>query len=255
MMKALVIDDEELARKRVVNLLEEVPGIEVVGECSNGKTAIKQINELKPDLVFLDINMKDMNGFEVLQKVTVTPKPIVIFVTAYDNYASRAFDVDAFDFLLKPFKDQRFFKTINKVLNISKAEADTNFENRVRELFRIYSEEAKLTAPTFKIPVKQGNKTVLLDPVNILYITASGYYAEIFTKDKKYVMRESLNNLDKLLDGNQFFRIHRSSIINLNHVKEIVHSEFSEIDARMSDDTLLHVSKANKKEFLEKIGM
>mgnify|MGYP002795014839 CR=1 FL=1 len=254
-MKALVIDDEELARKRVVNLLEEVPEIDVLGECSNGKTAIKQINDLKPDLIFLDINMKDMNGFEVLQKVTITPKPIVIFVTAYDNYASRAFDVDAFDFLLKPFKDQRFFKTITKVLNISKDEANTNFENRIRELFRIYSEEAKLKAPPFKIPVKQGNKTVLLDPVNILYITASGYYAEIFTKDKKYVLRESLHNLDKLLEGHHFFRIHRSAIINMDQVKEIVHSEFSEIDARMIDDTLLHVSKANKKQFLEKIGI
>ncbi|HSP40875.1 MAG TPA: LytTR family DNA-binding domain-containing protein [Gillisia sp.] len=254
-MKALVIDDEELARKRVVNLLEEVSEIKVLGECSNGKTAIKQINELKPDLIFLDINMKDMNGFEVLQKVTITPKPIVIFVTAYDNYASRAFDVDAFDFLLKPFKDQRFFKTISKVLNISKAEANINFENRVRELFRIYSEETKLSAVPFKIPVKQGNKTVLLDPVDILYITASGYYAEIFTKDKKYVLRESLQNLDKQLDSNHFFRIHRSAIINMEQVKEIVHSEFSEIDARMSDNALLHISKANKKQFLEKIGI
>ena len=254
-MKALVIDDEELARKRVVNLLEEVSEIEVLGECSNGKTAIKQINDLKPDLIFLDINMKDMNGFEVLQKVNITPKPIVIFVTAYDNYASRAFDVDAFDFLLKPFKDQRFFKTISKVLNISKAEANINFENRIRELFSIYSEEAKLMNPKVKLPVKQGNKTVLLDPVNILYITAAGYYAEIFTTDKKYVLRESLNNLDKLLDGNHFFRIHRSAIINIDQVKEIVHSEFSEIDARMSDNTLLHISKANKKQFLEKIGI
>lgn len=254
-MKALVIDDEELARKRVVNLLEEISEIEVVGECSNGKTAIKQINELKPDLIFLDINMKDMNGFEVLQKITISPKPIVIFVTAYDNYASRAFDVDAFDFLLKPFKDQRFFKTIAKVLNISKAEANINFENRIRELFRIYNEEAKLTTQPLKIPVKQGNKTVLLDPINILYITAAGYYAEIFTKDKKYVLRESLQNLNSLLDDNQFFRIHRSAIINMHHVKEIVHSEFSEIDARMSDDTLLHISKANKKQFLEKIGI
>lgn len=253
-MKALVIDDEELARKRVVNLLEEVPEIEVFGECSNGKTAIKQINELRPDLIFLDINMKDMNGFEVLQKITITPKPIVIFVTAYDDYASRAFDVDAFDFLLKPFKDQRFFKTISKVLNISKDEANINFENRIRELFRIYSEETKSTSP-FKIPVKQGNKTVLLDPVNIIYITASGYYSEIFTRDKKYVLRESLYNLDKLLDSHHFFRIHRSAIINVDHLKEIVHSEFSEIDARMSDDTLLHVSKAKKKQFLEKIGI
>lgn len=254
-MKALVIDDEELARKRVLNLLEEIPQINVLGECSNGKTAIKQINELKPDLVFLDINMKDMNGFEVLQKVTANPKPVVIFITAYDNYASRAFDVDAFDFLLKPFKDDRFYKTINKVLNISKNEADSHFEKRIKELFKIYSEEAKAGSSPAKIPVKQGNKTILIEPSNIFYIIASGYYAEIYTAGKKYVLRESLNNLEEMLDTNVFFRIHRSTIVNINHVKEIVHSEFSEIDAKMTDDKLLHISKSNKKQFLEKIGI
>ncbi|GAB2771383.1 LytR/AlgR family response regulator transcription factor [Salinimicrobium soli] len=254
-MKALVIDDEELARKRVLNLLEEVPEIEVLGECSNGKTAIKQINDHNPDLIFLDINMKDMNGFEVLQKVEISPKPIVIFVTAYDNYASRAFDVDAFDFLLKPFKDQRFFKTINKVLKTPRSEADGIFEKRIKELFRIYSEEARKKTPLSKIPVKQGNKTALIAPAEILYILASGYYAEIYTASKKHVLRESLNNLMEILDEDRFFRIHRSAIVNLDHVKEIVHSEFSEIDAKMSDDKLLHISKSNKKEFLEKIGI
>lgn len=254
-MKALVIDDEELARKRVLNLLEEVQDIEILGECSNGKTAITQINQNQPDLIFLDINMKDMNGFEVLQKIEISPKPIVIFVTAYDNYALKAFDVDAFDFLLKPFKDQRFFKTIDKVLKTSKIEADSNFEKRIIELFNLHKLRSRNENLKFKLPVKQGNKTVLLDPVNIMYITASGYYAEIFVDNKKYVLRESLNNLCELLDENSFFRIHRSSIVNLNHVKEIVHSEYSEIDARMSDDKLLHISKSHKKEFLEKIGL
>ena len=253
-MKALVIDDEELARKRVLNLLEEVPDIEVLGECSNGKTAIKQIHGLSPDLIFLDINMKDMNGFEVLQRIEITPKPIVIFVTAYDNYASRAFDVDAFDFLLKPFKDQRFFKTIDKVLKISRSEADTNFEKRIKELFNVYNKEVR-QAPPMKIPIKQGNKTSLINPADILYIIASGYYAEIYTSAKKYVLRDSLNNLDALLDDRIFFRIHRSTIINIDHVKEIVHSDFSEIDARMTDDKLLHISKSNKKQFLEKLGV
>lgn len=254
-MRALVIDDEALARKRVINLLEDVPEIEMVGECSNGKTAIKTINEKKPDLIFLDINMKDMNGFEVLQKIEVSPKPIVIFVTAYDNYASRAFDVDAFDFLLKPFKDQRFFKTINKVLNISRTEADLNFEKRIKELFEIYSKESNTAVPPVKIPVKQGNKTALINPVNILYIIASGYYAEIYTAEKKYVLRESLSNMMEILDENIFVRIHRSTIVNINHVKEIVHSEYSEIDARMTDDKLLHISKSHKKEFMEKLGI
>lgn len=254
-MNALIIDDEELARRRIINLLEDVREIEVLGECSNGKSAIRQINELKPQLIFLDINMKDMNGFEVLQRINVSPKPVVIFVTAHDSYASRAFDVDAFDFLLKPFKDQRFFKTINKVLNISRTEADSVFDKRVKDLFRLYSGEGKMAAAPMKIPVKQGNKTVLLNPSDILYIIASGYYAEIFTCDKKYVLRESLQRLVEMLDENCFFRIHRSAILNLHHVKEIVHSDFSEIDARMSDDKLLRISKANKKQFLEKIGI
>lgn len=254
-MRALIIDDESLARKRVQNLLDEVKEIEIIGECSTGKMAIKQINDLKPGLIFLDINMKDMNGFEVLQNIKTEPKPVVIFVTAHDNYASKAFDFEAFDFLLKPFKDDRFFRTINKVLQMSKSEADNNFEKRIRELFQIYSKEARSEALPVKIPVKQGNKTVLLDPVNIIYIIASGYYAEIYTAQKKFVLRESLNNLADMLDQNIFHRIHRSTIVNINHVKEIVHSEFSEVDVRMTDDKLLHISKSNKKQFLEKIGI
>lgn len=254
-MRALIIDDEALARKRVQNLLDDVKEIEIIGESSTGKMAIKQINDLHPQLIFLDINMKDMNGFEVLQNIKINPKPVVIFITAHDNYASKAFDFEAFDFLLKPFKDDRFYRTIHKVLQISKSEADSNFEKRVKELFNIFSKEAKSEGTPVKIPVKQGNKTILLDPVNIFYIIASGYYAEIYTLQKKFVLRESLNNLAEILDKTTFYRIHRSTIININHVKEIVHSEFSEVDVRMTDDKLLHISKSNKKQFLEKIGI
>lgn len=254
-MKALVIDDEELARKRVLHLLQQLPDVQILGECSNGKNAIVDINQMRPDLIFLDINMTDMSGFEVLQKVTISPKPIVIFVTAYDNYALKAFDVDAFDFLLKPFKDERFFRTIEKVRKISTKEADDNFEKRIIELFNLYKNKSKKSEVLAKLPIKQGNKTVLIDPINIMYITASGYYAEIFTENKKYVLRESLNNLCETLDSNKFVRIHRSSIVNLHHVKEIVHSEFSEIDARMADNFLLHISKSYKKDFLEKVGI
>lgn len=256
-MRSLVIDDEELARRRILNLLEEVQAIEVLGECANGKSAIEKINALKPDLIFLDINMKDMNGFEVLQNIDISPKPVVIFVTAYDSYASRAFDVEAFDFLLKPFKDQRFYKTIDRVLKTSKTEADSIFEKRFQELLAVYSQDSEKSRlkPITRIPVKLGNKTVLIDPKKILYITASGYYAEIYTSSGKYVLRESLNNLEQLLDAGSFYRIHRSTIVNIRQVKEIVHSDFSEVDARMNDDKLLHISKSNKKEFLEKLGI
>ena len=254
-MRALVIDDEELARKRILNLLKEVEQIEVMGECANGQTAIAAINGKRPDLLFLDISMKDMNGFEVLQNIEITPKPIVVFVTAYDSYAIKAFDVDAFDFLLKPFRDERFFKTINKVLKITKNEAQENFGKRMQELFRMYSEDIKKPGPALKLPVKQGNKTILINPQEISYILASGYYAEIYVEDKKYLLRETLNNLDEFLDNQRFFRIHRSAIVNLDFVKEIVHSEYAEVDVRMKDNKLLRISKSHKKEFFEKLGI
>ncbi|MFV9485046.1 LytR/AlgR family response regulator transcription factor [Christiangramia sp. ASW11-125] len=253
-MKALIIDDEELARKRVLNLLEDVSQIDILGECSNGKTAIEKINRDKPDLIFLDINMKDMNGFDVLKKIEIDPKPIVIFVTAYDTYALKAFDAEAFDFLLKPFKDERFFKTITKVLNTTTSEAEENFEKRLVELFHEYSKSNLHLNSVSKIPVKQGNKTSLVDPREIHYIQASGYYAEIYVDGRKHVLRESLNNLAEILDHN-FIRIHRSTIVNLNFVHEIIHSDYSEIDAKMTCGKLLHVSKSHKKEFLEKIGI
>ncbi|WP_037320446.1 LytTR family DNA-binding domain-containing protein [Salegentibacter sp. Hel_I_6] len=254
-MKALVVDDEELARKRVLNLLTEIDDIEILGECSNGKSAISQINKLKPELVFLDISMKDMNGFEVLQQLNVNPKPVVVFVTAYDNYATKAFDVDAFDFLLKPFRDERFFKTIKKVLSISNFEVQENFEKRLQTLFEVYSKDRKTTKIPLKLPVRQGNKTVLLKPEEVIYICASGYYAEIYTQNNKYVLRESLNNLEDFFKNHGFFRIHRSAIINLNHIKEIVHSDFSEVDVRMQDNKLLRISKSNKKELFDKLGI
>lgn len=122
-------------------------------------------------------------------------------------------------------------------------------------MFRIFSREGKIEKVISKIPVKQGNKTVLIDPANVLYIMASGYYAEIYTTSGKYVLRESLNNLEEQLERESFFRIHRSTIVNIDQVKEIVHSEYSEVDARMNDGKLLHISKSNKKEFLEKLGI
>lgn len=254
-MKTLVIDDEVLARSRVINLLTSIPEIEIIGECSTGKEAIRDINSLKPQLIFLDINMKDMNGFGVLEHIRISPKPIVIFVTAYDHYASQAFDVEAFDFLLKPFKDERFFRTVEKVLRLSQDEADKNFEKKINDLLKYYSAQGEKKNNPIRIPIKTGNKTILLDPSTIRYIIASGCYAEIFAGEKKMVIRESLNNLEGFLNPKSFVRIHRSTIINIDHLKEIVHSDFSEIDAKMDDDRLLHVSKSNKKYFLKLLGL
>ncbi len=251
-MKALVIDDEVLARKRVINLLNKVPEIEVLGECSNGKNAVTQINSLKPDLIFLDLEMKDMNGFEILERIKISPRPIIVLLATEKPDACKAFDANACDLLLKPFRDERFYKTVSKILQMVPME-ELDLDGKIQNLLGFYTNRS--TGTVFKIPVKQGNKTVLLDPRDILYIISSGYYAEIYTGTSKYVLRESLCTLDECLDPNIFFRVHRSAIVNLDHVKELVHSEYGEMDAKMTDGRLLHTSKAQKKPFLEKLGI
>ncbi len=254
MIKAIIVDDEMLARKRITSLLKQVNGIEIIKECSSGRSAVTEINLSSPDLIFLDINMKDLNGFQVLQKIKVHPKPIVIFVTAYDKYALKAFDVEAFDFMVKPFKEERFFKAVHKVLDLSRKEIDDIYLSRFNELKRLTKTTLNSEPKFSNLPIRQGNKTVLLNTHKIRYIIASGYYAEIYTKDKKLIIRDSLSNLLKILNTDVFYRVHRSAIVNLSYIQEIVHSNYSEIDVRMKDNKLISVSKSHKKEFLKKLG-
>lgn len=254
-MKALIVEDELFARQRIVKLLNEIDWVSHIEEVGTGEGAIEKIESFEPDLLFLDVNLQDMTGFDVLQQINLDPKPIVVFVTAHDYYAHKAFDMDAFDFLLKPFKNERFFKTMNKVSKMTKSQANHQFDKRMEELIQLHEKMTRKESGTSKLPIKLGNRTLLIDVEHITYITASGYYAEIFTADNKYLTRESLNNLIELLDERQFFRVHRSHIINLKYVQEIVHSDYSEVDVRMKDKKLIRVSKAQKKKFLTKIGL
>lgn len=253
-MKAIIVDDELLARERVLSLLNKVEGIEVIKECSNGKAAISAVNELNPDLLFLDIDMKDMTGFQVLENIEVSPKPVVVFITAHDQYALKAFDFEAFDFLLKPFKEERFFRTIEKVMQVPAKETGKDFESKLKHLLSLYQPNAGPVMNKQKMLVKQRNKTLLVDIPEIKYIIADGYYVEIFTDDKKFVIREPLSRLIDTL-GSAFIRIHRSTIINSAFIREILHSNYSEIDVKMKDDKVLSVSKSYRKEFMNRLGM
>ena len=156
-MKALIVDDEILARKRILSLLEGISEITEIEECASGASAIQRINSLKPDLLFLDINLQDMTGFDILQRIHTSSKPSVIFVTAYDIYALKAFDFDAHDFLLKPFKEERFFKAVNKVLKQSRNEVAEKFEEKMERLLKLHEtvQSGDTPAPK-KIPVKLG---------------------------------------------------------------------------------------------------
>ncbi|MFD0760876.1 LytR/AlgR family response regulator transcription factor [Lutibacter aestuarii] len=256
-IKTLIIDDEALARLRLKNLLKEVNEIEILGECSNGKDAINKIDELQPNLIFLDIQMTDMTGFDVLEKISLNPKPIVIFVTAYNEHALKAFDYFAFDYLLKPYKDDRFFKSVNNILKYIDNKDYKPFEDKLENLVKYIKTSETKTIKNYseKLPIKLGNKVFFIKSNEIKYIIASGYYAEIFNNEKKYLLRESLSNLIDTLNPQQFIRIHRSTIINLNEVAELIHSNYGEIDVKMTDSKLFRISKSYKKDFLTKMGL
>ncbi len=255
-IKTLIVDDEKLARQRLVNLINDVPDLDLIGQCSTGKEAIITINEIEPDIVFLDIQMKDMTGFDVLQNISVKNKPLIIFVTAFNKYALKAFDYFAFDYLLKPYKDDRFFKSVKNSIDYINNNSYNPFEEKINDLLKyVKVNNTPLHNHSEKLPVKLGNKIFFIKTADIKYIKASGYYAEIYTHEKKHLLRESLSNLIDILDQTKFIRIHRSTIVNSTKIGELINSNYGEIDVKMPDNKLFRVSKSFKKVFLTKMGI
>ena len=205
-MKTLIIDDERLARQELRSLLAGFPTIEIAGECNNAENAIKMINELHPDLIFLDIQMPGKNGFELLKELPEVPK--VIFVSAYDEHAIRAFDVNALDYLLKPVQVERLQHAINKAM------AD---------------EEEKPETPASSLPlteedqvfVKDGEKCWFVKLADIRLFESEGNYVRVFFEGNRPLILRSLNNLDERLNQKSFFRASRKHIINLKWVEKI----------------------------------
>ncbi len=254
----MIIDGDPLIKQRLKNLLIELSDIKIVGDCSTGREAVIQIEEVTPDLIFLNVDLVDISGFEVLEKLTTHKKPLVIFVTEHSNYALKAFDYFVFDYLLKPFKDDRFFRSVSKAIELIKQNSHFHFEERLNYLLEhiekpLDNDQKDNYRQT--IPIKKGNKTIFIDINNIRYIIASGYHVEIYTEDKRYVLRDSLTNLITELDPKIFARVHRSTIINLNFMEELLTSNFGEMDVKMKDKRLFRISKGFKKMFLMNIGV
>ncbi|WP_435263779.1 LytR/AlgR family response regulator transcription factor [Tenacibaculum sp. nBUS_03] len=257
-ISALIVDDENLARIRIKKIIEKHGLLNVIGDCSTGKNAIEKINALNPDVVFLDIKIKDMTGFDIIEKINLPKKPIFIFVTAYNEFALKAFDYFAFDYLLKPFKEDRLITTINKIVEQKHQEEISGFQHSLESILDIVKEKqtTEYHVNNKKISIKSGNKISFIDIDSIKYISASGYYVEIFTMDnKKYLLRESLSSIINRLNSNNFMRIHRSTIINSNFINEIITSNYGETDVKISDNKIFRVSKGYKKEFQEMMGV
>lgn len=209
-LRAIIIDDEFLARKRLAKLLESFEEIVIIAECRNGQDALTQIELKEPDLIFLDIQMPDLDGFSVLSKLK--HKPSVIFTTAYDSFAIKAFDINAIDYLLKPFDEERLGIAIKRIIELKRLKKATLFEDQIKKLLNDYTSEETTYLKEIIIKNKGKETSILLD--NVLYFKSDGNYIKLVTLEKQYLYRMSMNSLENKLDSEQFLRIHRSIIIN-----------------------------------------
>jgi two-component system, LytTR family, response regulator len=213
-IRTLIVDDEPLARRRLRAFLRPEAEVEIVGECGNGPAAVESIRQLKPQLVFLDVQMPGMDGFEVLQSLAPRDRPIVIFVTAYDQYAVQAFEERALDYLLKPFAKQRFEDTMARVRErIERPESD---EARERT-----SALLSVMGPKTHLVVKTGTHSVLLQVARIEWLAAEGDYVRIHAGRETYLTRQTMNRIEGQLGAARFVRVHRSTIVNVDFIRQI----------------------------------
>jgi two-component system LytT family response regulator len=246
-MEVLIIDDEALARRRILRLLADWPAIDVAAECRNGTEAIECITRHEPDFVFLDIQMKDMTGFDVLDALDPAQRPPVIFVTAFDEYAIRAFDCFAFDYLLKPFQDERFHTAVRRMVNHLSAGNRPSPDN-LAELLQHIKTGNELPHRLF--PLREGSRIRFVAPEDIRYVAASGYYIEVHTAEKRHLLRYSLTQMQEDLAPYGFVRIHRSTIINPRYLAEISHNSSSDLEVTLRDGATFRVSKSYREELM-----
>ncbi len=217
-IRVLIVDDEPLARERIRTLLTEQEALEVVGECPDGEQAIATIRQERPDLVFLDIQMPGLNGFQVLQAIEPELMPVVIFVTAYDKHALAAFEVHALDYLLKPFKPARFKEAVERAREHLRNRSSGDLNQRLLELI----EECKPAASrTSRLVVKTSDRILFVKTEQVDWIEAAGNYAVLHVGKETHILRETLGALEDRLDPDQFLRVNRSALVNVEQIKEL----------------------------------
>lgn len=242
-MRVLIIDDERLARRELRTLLKEFPQVEIVGECSNAEEGIAQIKALSPELVFLDIQMPDKNGFEMLQELEHVPQ--VIFVTAYDEHAMRAFEVNALDYLLKPVEENRLAEALDKISKrIPGSTAEAPFEHPSHKL-----------GPEDQIFLKDGEKCWFVTLKEVRMFESEGNYVRVFFKDSKPLILRSLNALEERLDERTFFRANRKYIVNMRWIDQIESWFNGGLRLTLKDETTVEVSRRQASRFKELMSL
>ena len=244
-IKCLVIDDEKLARDLMLEYIEDIPEIRVIGECSKGKDAVKMINDLKPHLIFLDVQMPSMTGFDVLD--AISHEPYVIFSTAYDQYAIQAFEKNAVDYLLKPVDQERFKKAVSRAIEQIKKD-----ESNIEELISSLNSDKKETYSSHLF-VQKSEKLLNIPVTEIVHLEASGDYTVLTTANDQYVSSTGISKLEGKLDPDVFIRIHRSTIINLSKLKEIEKHFNGGLIVKMENGKTFPVSRTYAKEIKKKV--
>jgi two-component system LytT family response regulator len=246
-LRAIIVEDEAPARELLKAFLKTHENIELIAECSDGFSGAKTINEHKPDLVFLDIQMPKLTGFELVELLDEIPQ--IIFTTAYDQYAIKAFELSAVDYLMKPFSKQRFNEALEKVYERAQQKQDSS-EN-IHNLTEKVKSDGKILERIF---VKTGTRIDVVPVTDIVHIQAEDDYVEIVTEGKKYLKKETMNYLEDSLPSELFIRVHRSSIVNVNYILKLERYGKESYIVILKDGSKVNVSKSRVKELKEQLG-
>lgn len=248
-IRALIVDDEELARERIRRFLEGEGDIAIVGECGDGLEAIETICELEPDLVFLDIQLPELDGFGVLEQLGLDNLPAVIFVTAYDEHALKAFDFSALDYLLKPYNRERFSRALERARAELKADSSgaADLNRQLLSLLRHVKPEHKHLE---RLIIKEGGRVFFLRTNDVDWVAAEGNYVRIRAGKESHLMRETMNHLASRLDPDKFLRIHRSTLVHIERVKELYPMFGGEYTVILHDNTELTLSRTYRDKVL-----
>ena len=250
-IRTLIVDDEPLARERLANLLAPVEDIEIVGQCRDGDEAVTAIHDTTPDLVFLDIQMPNMSGFDVIDAVGAEGMPLVIFVTAYDQHALRAFQVRALDYLLKPFDRDRF----NEALQRARKQLERDESGDIgRRLLALVKDLRRDQPRTDRLVVKSGGRLFFLRADEIDWVEAAGNYVRLHVGNSSHLLRETMTSIESRLDPEKFFRIHRCRIVNMDRIQELQPWLNGEYAVVLRTGERLTLSRGYREKLQERLG-
>ena len=253
-LRTLIVDDEPLAREGVALALAKERDVEIVGSCGDGPSAVRAIRELEPDLVFLDIKMPGLDGFGVISEIGADKMPPVIFLTAYEQHALRAFRVNALDYLLKPIDAEDLRKSVERARRRQAQDEIGAWRGELRALVDQFAHERPAADAPERILVRTNGRVHVLDPLKIDWVEAAGDYVTIHAAGKSHLVRDSLRNLEARLAAHGFLRIHRSTLVKVGSIGELVAKESGDHEVVLHDGTVLRLSRSYKDALYEALN-